>query len=75
MRARYGGLILAAAVGNLVRGARKLSQQKKGEERREKPAPKMNANLIPLKTTNVWHRNKLLHHNFAALNMRRHFEM
>lgn len=54
MRVRYGGLILAAAVGNLVRGGRKLLQEKKkGEERREKPAPKMKANLTPLIATNV----------------------
>jgi hypothetical protein len=51
--ARYERVILGAAVGNLVGGGRKLSQQKKREERREKPAPRMELTLIPHKTTNV----------------------
>jgi hypothetical protein len=39
MRARDGTLILAAAVGNFVRGGRKLSQQKKRGGKKRKTSP------------------------------------
>jgi hypothetical protein len=44
----YGRTALGAAVGNLVRGGRKLTQQKRGwREGKKKPALKMDLTLIP----------------------------